>query len=98
MKNLKSILLRGIMSTIILTFSIAIYAQTSTVTGTVMDENQEPLIGVTVQLQGSGTGTVTDLDGNYRLSGIPSNGVLEVSYVGMHSQTINVDGRTTINI
>lgn len=98
MKNLKSILLRGIMSTIILTFSIAIYAQTNTVTGTVMDENQEPLIGVTVQLQGSGTGTVTDLDGNYRLSGIPSNGVLEVSYVGMHSQTINVDGRTTINI
>src|SRR5690554_4633187 len=98
MKNLKSIILKGIMSISLLTFTIVIYAQSIAVSGTVTDENKEPLVGVTVQLMGTGIGTVTDIDGNFKLPTIPTDGNLEVSYVGMHSQIIKVDGRSTINI
>lgn len=98
MKNLKSIILKGIMLIPLLTFTIVIYAQSIAVSGTVIDENKEPLVGVTVQLMGTGIGTVTDIDGNFKLPTIPTDGNLEVSYVGMHSQIIKVDGRSTINI
>lgn len=73
-------------------------AQTIGVRGTVTDGTGESLIGVTVQVLGLSTGTVTDIDGNYMLPNVPSNAILEISYVGMHTQTIPVNGRTTINV
>ncbi len=42
-------------------------------------------------------GTVTDFDGKYTLTNVPSNGSLQISYVGMVTQTIPVNGRTTID-
>lgn len=69
-----------------------------TVKGNVTDAQKEPLIGATVIVQGTSNGTVTDIDGNYVLNNVPSNGTLEVSYVGMKTQRAAVNGRTTINI
>ncbi len=72
--------------------------QSREVTGTVTDHTGEPLIGVTIQVIGTTIGTVTDVDGVFRLSNVPASGTLEVSYVGMRSLTIPVEGRTIINV
>ena len=61
-------------------------AQT-TVKGTVVDEAGEPIIGATVQVKGSTTGTITDFDGNYTIA-VPAKGQLVVSFIGYISQTI----------
>lgn len=72
------------MACLLLTAS-PLFAQTKTVTGTVTDAQNEPLIGVSVLIQGTASGTVTDLDGNYSISVMPEN-VLEFSYVGNTAQ------------
>jgi TonB-linked SusC/RagA family outer membrane protein len=79
--------------------SIGIFAQNITVTGFVMDAKNEPLIGVTLKVVGeSEKGTITDFDGKYILPNIPPNAKIEVSYVGMENQIIDVRGRTSIDI
>lgn len=99
MKRLKSLsLVKSVLLTLMCAISLSTIAQNITVKGAVSDANNNPLIGVTVLLQGTSTGTVTDIDGNYLISNIPSNGVLHISYVGMKSQEININGRTTINV
>ena len=77
--------------------SSSLFSQTKTVTGTVTDALNEPLIGVSVLIQGTTSGTVTDLDGNYSISVTPDN-VLEFSYVGMQKQIIPVGLQTVINV
>jgi len=57
-------LLKGTLLTLLWTFSLSILAQNITVQGTVKDENGEPLIGATIQVQGTSIGTVTDMEGN----------------------------------
>ena len=68
--------------------SMAVSAQ-RTVKGTVVDANGEPIIGATVQVKGSGTGTITDFDGNFTLPNVPSKAQLVVSYIGYLSETIS---------
>lgn len=77
--------------------SSSLFSQTKTVTGTVTDALNDPLIGVSVLIQGTTSGTVTDLDGNYSISVTPDN-VLEFSYVGMQKQMIPVGLQTVINV
>lgn len=86
------------MFTLLCAFSLSAFAQNITVKGTITDASDVSLIGVTVQVQGTTAGTVTDFDGNYVLSNVPADGILEISYVGMQSQTVNVNGQTTINV
>jgi len=74
----------------------AIWAQQS-VSGTVVDENGEPLPGVAVVLQGTTTGTVTNVDGGFNLA-VPGDGVLEFTFVGMQKVVEPVNGRTSLNI
>jgi TonB-linked SusC/RagA family outer membrane protein len=62
-----------------------------------MDEVGEPLIGVTVTVQGATIGTITDVDGSFSLDADP-NSVLEVSYVGYETKLIPVDGQSNINV
>lgn len=73
------------------------FSQTITVSGTVVDELGEPLIGATVQQKGTSNGTSTDIDGKYSLS-ISPKGTITVSYVGYNTQTIDVNGRNVINV
>lgn len=81
-----------------LMLAIPAFAQNVDVSGTVVDDQGEPLIGVTVMVAGTSNGTATDLDGNYALKGVPSKGKIVFSYIGYASQTIDVKGRTTINV
>lgn len=71
-----------------------VMAQTQ-VRGTVVDEAGIPIIGATVQVKGTGQGTVTDLDGKFTLSA-PANGTLVISYVGLITQEVAVS--PTVNI
>lgn len=94
----KAIRLKGIIAlTCLLLASASAFAQTKTVTGTVTDSANEPLIGVSVLIQGTSTGTVTDLDGKYSISVTPED-VLVFSYVGMTPQNITVGAQNVINV
>lgn len=70
---------------------INIYAQNVTITGKVVDVNQEPLTGVNVVVKGATMGTVTDLDGKFSLSG-KNGSTLIFSYIGMLSQEVVYKG------
>lgn len=68
------------------------------VSGTVTDAiTNETLPGVNIVIQGTSTGTVTDMDGKYSLRA-PSNAVLVFSYIGYESQQVAVEGRNNINV
>ncbi len=71
-----------------------VFAQTR-VTGNVVDANGDPVIGASIQIKGTGQGTVTDIDGNFSLSA-PSNGTLVVSYVGMKTQEVAVSANVRV--
>ena len=74
-------------------------AQNLNVSGTVKSATDNvPMIGVTVMITGSSTGTVTDLDGNYALRNVPAGATLQFSYVGYVSQKISVNGQVHINV
>lgn len=66
--------------------------------GSVMVQNNEPIIGATVMVEGSTAGVTTDINGRYNLSGVPSDGVLTVKYLGMKTQSIPVNGKSVINV
>ena len=68
------------------------------VAGTVTDTSRQPLPGVTVVVKGTTIGIITDSDGKYLLSNIPSNAVLVFSFVGMKTQEIQVEGKQEINV
>jgi TonB-linked SusC/RagA family outer membrane protein len=72
--------------------------QQKSVSGTVTDENGQPLPGVTVIVKGTTNGTVTNMDGNYSISNIPEDATLAFSFVGMLKQEIEVGNQTTINV
>ena len=94
----KAIRSRSIMTLVcLLLTSTSVFAQTKTVTGTVTDAANEPLIGASVLVQGTSTGTITDMDGKYSISVTPED-VLAFSYVGMTSQTIKVGTQNVINV
>ncbi len=76
--------------------SLAGFAQ-SIVKGSVKDANGEPVIGASVTVTGTRNQTTSDLDGNFSIS-CPSNGKITVSYIGLVSQTVNVSGRTYIDL
>ncbi|MEP5613435.1 MAG: SusC/RagA family TonB-linked outer membrane protein, partial [Cyclobacteriaceae bacterium] len=77
--------------------SAPLNAQDKTVSGTVVDENGGGLPGVTVLVQGTSNGTVTDVNGAYTLS-VPSGAVLVVSYIGFTTETISIGDRTQIDV
>ena len=71
----------------------AVMAQNTKVTGQVLDENGDPVIGASVVVKGTTIGTVTDFDGNFTLD-VPSNGkLLEISYVGMKKVEVGVSSK-----
>ncbi|MBD8489504.1 TonB-dependent receptor [Echinicola sp. CAU 1574] len=72
-------------------------AKDITITGTVMDENNQPIPGATVLVESTGKGTVTDLDGNYRIT-VPEGTVLTFSFIGYVKQDVSIAGRSVINI
>ena len=87
--------------TMILTLFMALivqttFAQEKTVSGTVSDENGLPLIGATVVISGTSSGTTTDFDGKYLLN-VSTGDVLNFSYLGYSDQNITVGASNTID-
>lgn len=72
--------------------------QQRTLSGTVVDENGEPIPGVTVLVVGTTMGVVTNLDGIFTLSNVPADASIEVSFVGYATQKVEVAGRSSIDI
>jgi TonB-linked SusC/RagA family outer membrane protein len=77
--------------------SNAAYAQ-KTVTGTVRDVANEPLLGVSVGVKGTNRGTSTDLDGKFSLVVQAGDKDLIFYYLGMETQTISIGNKTVINV
>ena len=72
-------------------FAATAYSQDVTITGTVTDANSEPLVGVNVLVKGTTTGAITDIDGNFSVSG-KKGSTLVFSYIGMLSQEVVYKG------
>ena len=66
-----------------------------TIQGLVKDQGGEPLIGATVTVVGTSTGTTTNIDGLYSLS-VPADATLEISYIGYKAQQVKVGGRNQV--
>ena len=84
---------------------LALMAVTSTVafaqgkvSGTVVDAAGEAVIGASVMVKGTSTGTITDFDGNFTLQNVPEKASLVISYVGYRNQTIAVAGKNQLNV
>lgn len=92
-----SLLKKGFLLVFLLLAVGSLSAQIREIKGTVTSETNEPLPGVAVQVEASGTGTVTNIDGHYTLSAKKGDKI-NFSFIGMTPQTILVDNRTTINV
>lgn len=68
------------------------------ISGTVVDKLNFPLIGVSIMVKGTNTGTITDLNGRFTINNVDENSVLVFSFVGLISQEIIVSGKTVFNI
>lgn len=85
-------------ATVVVAANSAFAQNAITVKGVVRDSNNEPLVGVSVRVQGTNRGTTTDLNGSYTLTGVSRTASLEFSYVGMTAQTIALSGRTALDV
>ena len=104
--NLKILMSRlkvSILLLLSLLIGVPIWAQTGNdvkkeITGTVSDTNNEPLPGVTVLLRGTTTGTVTDIDGSFSLM-VPAQGaILDFSFIGYKTQSIEVGNQSELSV
>lgn len=73
------------------------YAQ-SNATGTVVDENGEPIIGASVVVKGTKNGSVTDLNGRFTLQNVKQNQTLEISYIGYTAQSVTYKGSGSVKV
>ncbi|MBQ4209586.1 MAG: SusC/RagA family TonB-linked outer membrane protein, partial [Prevotella sp.] len=87
--------MRALVFALLLMNSTMMFAQ-SAVTGQVKDMTGEPLIGVSILEQGTSNGTVTDIDGNFRLN-VAQGKMLNISYIGYKTQAVRVSG-STLNV
>ena len=82
----------------LLLLAVPAFAQEkTTVSGTVLDSEGLPVIGAGVFVKGTTNGTVTDIDGNYTLGGVPADAVLTASNLGYATAEQAVAGRAVVN-
>ena len=72
--------------------------QSVTVKGTVVDSNNDPLVGVSVFVVGASSGAVTDIDGHFSISMPANKTTLKFSYVGFSTQTVSVKNKKNIRV
>ena len=100
MKNILSDMNKRFAATgrLLTTAALSLQAQTrNQVSGRVTDAAGEPLVGATVVVVGTTTGTTTDIDGNYAINA-PAAGQLKFSYIGYAEQTVEIGTQSVINI
>jgi TonB-linked SusC/RagA family outer membrane protein len=106
MRNNLQLFLRTILGCLLWVFAAVVYpdlahaqsARQREVTGTVTDSNQQPMPGVTVILQGTTTGTVTDVDGGFKIMVPESGAVLNFSFIGYKSQSVQIGNQSSVAI
>jgi TonB-linked SusC/RagA family outer membrane protein len=77
---------------------IFVFSQMKTITGSIVDSNGQPIIGATVMVKGTSTGTVSDIDGNFVLGEVREDAILQISYIGYATQEIPVAGKTSLKV
>ena len=77
--------------------ALNVVQQQKSVKGTVVDATGEPVIGANIKAQGTDTGTITDLDGNFSLV-IPASAKLEISFIGYVTQVVAVPANGVVKI
>ncbi|MBQ8673434.1 MAG: TonB-dependent receptor [Bacteroides sp.] len=99
MKNRLHFDIRKLCLALALILTSVAYAQNKTVTGTIVDSNQEPIIGATVvEVGASNNGAISDIDGNFSISGLKPSSKLQVSFIGYETQVITVGNQTKLKI
>lgn len=94
-KNMKNSKFRLVLWVMLLFATLTVSAQQVKVIGTVTDPGGEPLVGVSVKANASGT--ITDIDGKFSID-VPSTGSITFSYVGFETIVEKVNGRKSINV
>ena len=88
----------NILFTLVLTTTLFVQAQVE-IKGTVTDANTgQALMGVTVLVEGTYTGTITETDGQFSLNISPDSAVLVFSYVGYTTNKVKIGKRKVINV
>jgi TonB-linked SusC/RagA family outer membrane protein len=78
---------------------LQVVTQTRTIKGKVLDENGDPMIGVSVQVKGTSVGTITDMNGRFSINVPDGRKQLEVSYMGYTKQTVAIPaGKNQIEV
>lgn len=73
-------------------FNLSSVYQDERISGTVVDQEGNPVIGANVIIKGTQNGTITDLDGKFILENCPANAILQVSYIGYQTQEVVPEG------
>ena len=76
----------------------SMYSQSISVQGSVIDENNVPLLGVNVLVKNESRGTTTDFDGNFKIENVNVGDVLQFSYIGFLPKEISVSSTQTLNV
>ena len=97
---MRNFLRRGCLGLSLLLLNVLHYAvaQDQSISGTVSDENGDPVPGVNVIVKGTSSGTVTDVSGEYRLNVPETAEALIFSFVGYTSQEIEIGNRSTLDV
>ena len=97
--HLNKLFISLISTVIFLIIGTASVSAANPVKGTVIDEKtKSTLIGVSVVVEGTKVGTVTDVNGNFSIEAPSSNSVLIFSYIGYSAKKVNVSGQTNLNV
>lgn len=69
-----------------------------TVRGTITDDKGESIVGATIVVAGTSNGTISDINGNFSLMNVAPDATVNISYIGFTSQTIALNGRTSLTV
>lgn len=89
---------RIVLALLFLSIEVSLWAQVRTIRGKVTDSLNNPIVGVTIHIEKTSNGVITDLMGNFVIDNVSAGSTLLVSYVGMKSQKILVKDQTVIDV
>jgi TonB-linked SusC/RagA family outer membrane protein len=95
--GIRRLLCAGLMTLCMAWAPAWLWAQAVAVSGTVIDDNNEPVVGATVMVKGTTIGMMTDGNGNYSIN-VPPDAMLVFSFIGLADKEEPVNGRTKINV